>query len=71
MWLLLMFMFLYELFGVKLPRPESTYVNAVNAPEQIATKDDTEHKDEQANAQHDDIDVEWQMVQVFGRHIAV
>lgn len=41
------------------------------APEQIATEDDAEHKDEQADAQHDDIDVEGQMVQVFGRHIAV
>lgn len=41
------------------------------APEQVATEDDTEHKDEQANAQHDDIDVERQMVQIFRRHIAV
>lgn len=41
------------------------------APEQVAAEDDTEHKDEQANAQHDDIDVEWQTVQLIGRHIAV
>lgn len=40
-------------------------------PEQVATEDDTEHKYEQANAQHDDIDVERQMVQLLRRHIAV
>lgn len=46
------------------------YVN-VYAPEQVATEDDTEHKDEQADAQHDDVDVERQIVQLFRRHIAV
>lgn len=40
-------------------------------PEQVATEDDAEHKYEQANAQHDDIDVERQMVQLLRRHIAV
>lgn len=41
------------------------------APEQVATEDDTEHKDEQADAQHDDVDVERKIVQLFRRHIAV
>lgn len=40
-------------------------------PEQVATEDDTEHEDEQADAQHDNVDVERQMVQIFRRHIAV
>lgn len=40
-------------------------------PKEIATEDETEHEDEQANSQNDDIDVEGEVVDLFRRHLAV
>ena len=40
-------------------------------PKQVAAEDEAEHEDEEADAQDDDIDVEWQVEELFGCHLAV
>lgn len=40
-------------------------------PKQVAAEDEAEHEDEEANAQDDDIDVERQVEELFGCHLAV
>lgn len=39
-------------------------------PEKVAAEDEAEHKDEEADAQHNDIHIEWEVVDVR-RHAAV
>lgn len=40
-------------------------------PEQVAAEDEAEHEDEGADAQDDDIDIEWQVEELFRCHLAV
>lgn len=44
--------------------------NLLHLPEKVAAEDEAEHEDEQADAQHNDVHVEWEVIDVR-RHAAV
>ena len=50
------------------PSPLESFLKHFPIPEQIAAKDEAEHEDEEANAQHNDVHIEREVVDVR-RHV--
>lgn len=40
------------------------------SPDEVAAEDEAEHKDEDAGAENDHVDVQWQILERDGRHRA-
>ena len=54
--------------SLTLPQP---WLSVCLVPEEVAAEDEAEHDDEEANAQDDDVEVERQVEELLGRHLAV
>lgn len=52
------------------PQYNPDFQSPLYPPEKVAAEDEAEHKDEEADAQHNDIHIEWEVVDVR-RHAAV